>query len=113
MFEGLRFKHWKTSEGDDGIVVLTLDREGASANALSREVLDELGILVERLGIEGPRGVIIHSAKPSGFAVGADIKEFVEYARAGVVLDNIENGQRVFEDLARLPFPTVAAIHGA
>jgi len=113
MFEGLRFKHWKTSEGDDGIVVLTLDREGTSANALSREVLDELDTLVERLAIEAPRGVVIHSAKPMGFAVGADIREFVEYAQTGTVLENIENGQRVFENLARLPCPTVAAIHGA
>jgi 3-hydroxyacyl-CoA dehydrogenase/enoyl-CoA hydratase/3-hydroxybutyryl-CoA epimerase len=113
MFEGLRFKHWKTSEGDDGIVVLTLDREGASANALSREVLDELDTLVERLAIEAPRGVVVHSAKPMGFAVGADIREFVEYAQTGTVLENIENGQRVFENLARLPCPTVAAIHGA
>jgi 3-hydroxyacyl-CoA dehydrogenase/enoyl-CoA hydratase/3-hydroxybutyryl-CoA epimerase len=113
MFEGLRFKHWKTSVGDDGIVVLTLDREGASANALSREVLDELDTLVERLAIENPKGVVIHSAKPMGFAVGADIREFVEYAQTGTVLDNIENGQRVFENLARLPCPTVAAIHGA
>jgi 3-hydroxyacyl-CoA dehydrogenase/enoyl-CoA hydratase/3-hydroxybutyryl-CoA epimerase len=113
MFEGLRFKHWKTSVGDDNIVVLTLDREGASANALSREVLDELDHLVERLAIEGPRGVVIHSAKPSGFAVGADIREFVEYAHTGSVLENIENGQRIFESLARLPCPTVAAIHGA
>lgn len=113
MFEGLRFKHWKTNVGDDGIVVLTFDREGASANALSREVLDELDTIVERLAIENPRGVVIHSAKPSGFAVGADIREFVEYAQTGTVLANIENGQRVFENLARLPCPTVAAIHGA
>ncbi|HVI54851.1 MAG TPA: 3-hydroxyacyl-CoA dehydrogenase NAD-binding domain-containing protein [Luteibacter sp.] len=113
MFEGLRFKHWKTNVGDDGIVVLTFDREGASANALSREVLDELDTIVERLAIENPRGVVIHSAKPSGFAVGADIREFVEYAHTGTVLANIENGQRVFENLARLPCPTVAAIHGA
>ncbi|MGN6482315.1 3-hydroxyacyl-CoA dehydrogenase NAD-binding domain-containing protein [Luteibacter sp.] len=113
MFEGLRFKHWKTSEGDDGIVVLSLDREGSSANALAREVLDELDTLVERLAIEGPKGVVIHSPKPSGFAVGADIREFVEYAHTGTVLENIENGQRIFENLARLPFPTVAAIHGA
>ena len=113
MFEGLRFKHWKTNVGDDGIVVLTFDREGASANALSREVLDELDTIVERLAIENPRGVVIHSAKPSGFAVGADIREFVEYAQTGTVLANIENGQRVFENLARLSCPTVAAIHGA
>jgi len=113
MFEGLRFKHWTTQAEDDGIVVLTLDRAGSSANALSREVLDELDRLVERLAIEAPRGVVIHSAKPSGFAVGADIREFVEYAQAGSVLENIENGQRIFENLARLPCPTVAAIHGA
>ena len=113
MFEGLRFNHWKTSLDDSGIVTLTLDRANSSVNALSREVLDELGQIVERLSIEKPAGVLIHSAKPGGFAVGADIKEFVEYAKQGTVLQNIENGQRVFESLARLPCPTVAAVHGA
>jgi 3-hydroxyacyl-CoA dehydrogenase / enoyl-CoA hydratase / 3-hydroxybutyryl-CoA epimerase len=113
MFEGLRFNHWKTSLDDSGIVTLTLDRAHSSVNAISREVLDELGQIVERLAIEKPTGVIIHSAKSNGFAVGADIKEFVEYAKHGTVQENIENGQRVFEALARLPCPTVAAVHGA
>jgi 3-hydroxyacyl-CoA dehydrogenase/enoyl-CoA hydratase/3-hydroxybutyryl-CoA epimerase len=45
--------------------------------------------------------------------VGADIKEFVEYAKHDTVLENIEHGQRVYEALARLPCPTVAAVHGA
>ena len=113
MFEGLRFNHWKTSLDDSGIVTLTLDRANSSVNAISREVLDELGQIVERLAIEKPAGVIIHSAKSNGFAVGADIKEFVEYAKRGSVQENIENGQRVYESLARLPCPTVAAVHGA
>jgi 3-hydroxyacyl-CoA dehydrogenase / enoyl-CoA hydratase / 3-hydroxybutyryl-CoA epimerase len=113
MFEGLRFNHWKTSLDDSGIVTLTLDRANSSVNAISREVLDELGQIVERLAIEKPAGVIIHSAKANGFAVGADIKEFVEYAKQGSVQENIENGQRVYESLARLPCPTVAAVHGA
>jgi 3-hydroxyacyl-CoA dehydrogenase/enoyl-CoA hydratase/3-hydroxybutyryl-CoA epimerase len=113
MFEGLRFNHWKTSEGGDDVVVLSLDRADSSVNAISRAVLDELGQIVERLAIEKPAGVIIHSAKPSGFAVGADIKAFVEYARNDSVLENIEHGQQVFEALARLPCPTVAAVHGA
>ena len=113
MFEGLRFNHWKTSLNDSGIVTLTLDRANSSVNAISREVLDELGQIVERLAIEKPAGVIIHSAKANGFAVGADIKEFVEYAKQGSVQENIENGQRVYESLARLPCPTVAAVHGA
>ena len=113
MFEGLRFNHWKTQTGDDGIVLLSLDRANSSVNAISREVLDELEQIVERLAIEKPAGVIIHSAKPAGFAVGADIKAFVEYAKNDTVLENIEHGQRVYEALARLRCPTVAAIHGA
>ncbi len=113
MFEGLRFNHWKTNLDDSGIVTLTLDRANSSVNAISREVLDELGQIVERLAIERPAGVIIHSAKASGFAVGADIKEFVGYAKHGTVLENIQSGQRVYESLARLPCPTVAAVHGA
>ncbi|MGN6281195.1 3-hydroxyacyl-CoA dehydrogenase NAD-binding domain-containing protein [Frateuria sp.] len=113
MFEGLRFNHWKTSVDDAGIVTLTLDRADSSVNAISREVLDELAQIVERLAIEKPTGVIVHSAKASGFAVGADIKEFVRYAEQDTVLENIRHGQQVFESLARLPFPTVAAVHGA
>jgi 3-hydroxyacyl-CoA dehydrogenase/enoyl-CoA hydratase/3-hydroxybutyryl-CoA epimerase len=113
MFDGLRFNHWKTNLDDSGIVTLSLDRAGSNVNAISRDVLDELGQIVERLAIEKPAGVLIHSAKPFGFAVGADIKEFVSYAQQGTVLENIENGQRVYESLARLPCPTVAAIHGA
>ncbi|MEO7073671.1 MAG: 3-hydroxyacyl-CoA dehydrogenase NAD-binding domain-containing protein [Rhodanobacter sp.] len=113
MFEGLRFNHWKTSVGEDGVVLLALDRAGSKVNAISRAVLDELAQIVERLAIEEPVGVIIHSAKESGLAVGADITEFANYARQGSVLENIEHGQRVFESLARLRCPTVGAIHGA
>ena len=113
MCEGLRFNHWKTSQSDDGIVTLSLDREGSSVNAISRAVLNELDQIVERLAIEKPAGVIIHSAKPAGFAVGADIKAFLEYAKNDTVQENIEHGQRVYESLAKLPCPTVAAIHGA
>jgi 3-hydroxyacyl-CoA dehydrogenase / enoyl-CoA hydratase / 3-hydroxybutyryl-CoA epimerase len=112
MFEGLRFSHWKADTGADGFVVLTLDRAGASANALNRPVLDELAQIVERLSFEPPKGVVIRSGKASGFIAGADIHEFQEFEKQGSVLANIEYGQRVFQSLARLRCPTVAAIHG-
>jgi 3-hydroxyacyl-CoA dehydrogenase/enoyl-CoA hydratase/3-hydroxybutyryl-CoA epimerase len=112
MFEGLRFSHWKTERGTDGIVVLSFDRAGSSVNTLARAVLDELAEIIERLAIEPPKGVVIRSAKPAGFIAGADIREFEQYEKSGSVLDAIENGQRVFERLARLPCRTVAAIHG-
>jgi 3-hydroxyacyl-CoA dehydrogenase/enoyl-CoA hydratase/3-hydroxybutyryl-CoA epimerase len=112
MFEGLRFQHWRTETDGDGIVTLTLDRAGMTVNALGRAVIDELQEIVERLSFEPPRGVVIHSGKPAGFVVGADLNEFETYEKNGTVLDNIEKGQRVFQQLARLPCPTVAAIHG-
>ncbi len=112
MFEGLRFLNWRSERDADGIVVLTLDRAGSSVNALNRAVLDELQEIVERLSFEPPRGVVIHSGKPAGFAVGADLSEFAQYEKAGTVLDNIESGQRIFQQLARLRCPSVLAIHG-
>ncbi|HET6913892.1 MAG TPA: 3-hydroxyacyl-CoA dehydrogenase NAD-binding domain-containing protein [Rhodanobacteraceae bacterium] len=113
MFEGLRFSHWQVSVEPDGLVVLAMDRAASKVNALSRGLLDELDAIVERIAIERPRGVVIHSAKAAGFAVGADLHEFAQYEREGSVLAAIENGQRVFERLARLPMPTVVALHGA
>ncbi len=112
MFEGLRFRHWQAQQRDDGIVVLALDRADSSVNALARAVLDELAAIVERLAIEPPAGVLIRSAKPAGFIAGADIREFATYERNGGVLAAIRFGQRVFQHLAELPCPTVAAIHG-
>jgi len=112
MFEGLRFAHWKAERDVEGIVVLTLDRADASVNALNRAVIDELAQIVERLSFEPPRGVVIRSGKANGFIAGADIKEFELYEKQGGVLASIENGQRVFQGLARLRCPTVAAIHG-
>jgi 3-hydroxyacyl-CoA dehydrogenase/enoyl-CoA hydratase/3-hydroxybutyryl-CoA epimerase len=112
MFEGLRFTHWKADTDAEGIVVLTLDRADTSVNALNRVVLDELAQIVERLSFEPPKGVVIRSGKAGGFIAGADIHEFETYEKHGGVLANIENGQRVFQSLARLRCPTVAAIHG-
>jgi 3-hydroxyacyl-CoA dehydrogenase/enoyl-CoA hydratase/3-hydroxybutyryl-CoA epimerase len=112
MFEGLRFAHWKADRDAEGIVILTLDRADASVNALNRTVIDELAQIVERLSFEPPKGVVIRSGKPNGFIAGADIKEFETYGRNGTVLASIENGQRVFQGIARLRCPTVAAIHG-
>ncbi|MBE5314269.1 MAG: enoyl-CoA hydratase/isomerase family protein [Xanthomonadales bacterium] len=112
MFDGLRFKHWRPELRDDRVVVLTFDRAEASVNTLAREVLEELEQLVERIAIEKPKGVVVISGKPSGFVAGADIAEFKTYHERGTVFESIRYGQNVFQKLAELPCPTVAAIHG-
>lgn len=111
-FDGLRFSHWQADLREDGVVVLSLDRQGAPVNAFSQEVLLELGALIERLALEPPKGVVLRSGKANGFIAGADLKEFQEFDRKGTVNDAIQRGQSVFQKLAELPCPTVAAIHG-
>jgi 3-hydroxyacyl-CoA dehydrogenase / enoyl-CoA hydratase / 3-hydroxybutyryl-CoA epimerase len=112
MFEGLRFLHWKPELGADGVLILNLDRAGESANSLGRAVLEELEMLLERVVIEPPKGLILRSAKAAGFIAGADIREFQAFAEKGETLDAIRRGHRVFAKLAALKIPTVAAIHG-
>jgi len=110
--DGLRLQHWKLEQRDDGVVVLSFDRAGASVNTFAQEVLIELDGLLERLALDPPTGMVLRSAKTSGFIAGADIKEFAEFDARGNVNDAIRRGQQVFQRLAELPFPTVAAIHG-
>jgi 3-hydroxyacyl-CoA dehydrogenase/enoyl-CoA hydratase/3-hydroxybutyryl-CoA epimerase len=111
-FDGLRFSHWHPQIRDDGVVVLSLDRQDSSVNAMSQDVLLELGDLIERIAIDPPKAVVIQSIKAAGFIAGADLKEFQEFDRRGTVNDAIRRGQSTYQKLAELPSPTVAAIHG-
>ena len=112
MFDGLRLSHWQAEKRPDGILLLTLNRAGQNVNALGQVVLDELDAMLERIELEPPKGIVIRSGKQAGFVPGADIKEFQGFDAKGTVHDAIRRGQLVFERLARLPCPSVAAIHG-
>lgn len=110
--DGLRFQHWQTEQRPDGVLVLSFDRAGAPVNTFSQDVLIELDAVLERLALDPPKGLVLRSAKASGFIAGADIKEFQSFDAKGTVGDAIRRGQQVFQRLAELPCPTVAAIHG-
>ncbi len=111
-FDGLRTRHWHTERREDGVLVLSFDREGSPVNTFAQDVLIELDGLLERLALDPPKGLVLRSAKKSGFVAGADIKEFQSFDEKGTVGDAIRRGQQVFQRLAELPCPTVAAIHG-
>ncbi|HEY5802861.1 MAG TPA: 3-hydroxyacyl-CoA dehydrogenase NAD-binding domain-containing protein [Lysobacter sp.] len=110
--DGLRFQHWQTELRADGVLVLSFDRAGAPVNTFAQDVLIELDTLLERLALDPPKGLVLRSAKASGFIAGADIKEFQAFDAKGTVSDAIRRGQQTFQRLAELPCPTVAAIHG-
>lgn len=102
--------NWHLTE-DQNIATLTLDVEGASANALSQTVLDDFDKLLTVLSEKSLEGLIIRSAKNS-FIVGADINEFRTVTDSARAADLARAGQHIFDHLERMPFPTVAVIHG-
>ena len=105
-------RHWRTEDDADGVRWLILDKADSRTNVLSRAVLLELAGLVEELVSSPPAGVVIKSAKDSGFIAGADISEFRGLADSGRGEELVRQGQRLLNQLEKLPCPTVAAIHG-
>ncbi|MDZ7643637.1 MAG: enoyl-CoA hydratase/isomerase family protein [Woeseiaceae bacterium] len=79
---------------------------------LSSDVLRELAAQLEPLTASPPRGVVIHSGKPSGFIMGADINEFTRIENPEQAYELIRQGQQVLDRLASLPCPTVAVVNG-
>lgn len=98
-------------EVEDGIALVTLDRP-EKLNALSREVLDELETcFVEAGNDEAVRGIILTGAGEKAFAAGADIAEF----RGMTAMDGHRfalRGQAVFDRIASLRKPVIAAVNG-
>ena len=100
--------------GDDQICVLTFDRPESGANIFDAATLDELNEHLEFVEHQGSlRGLIITSAKKSIFIAGADLKTLLQQAQSGEMRAFIAKGQQIFNRLADLRIPTVAAIHGA
>ncbi|RZA19959.1 MAG: 3-hydroxyacyl-CoA dehydrogenase [Lysobacteraceae bacterium] len=110
-FDGLRFSHWQVERREDGVLIVSFDRADAAVNTFSQDVLLELGALLERIAMEPPKGLVVRSGK-AAFAAGADLKSLQSLDARGQVGDFIQLGQQVFQRLAELPCPTVAAIHG-
>ncbi|TWT78099.1 Fatty acid oxidation complex subunit alpha [Posidoniimonas polymericola] len=103
------------------MAVLTLDRQGSSANLLSSGVLDEIEAHLDALdkqsdapGQSGVTGLVFLSAKPGIFIAGADLTEFA----AGIdqsdeqVQQVARRGQLLLGRLAKSDYITVAAIDG-
>ncbi|GAA3849070.1 3-hydroxyacyl-CoA dehydrogenase NAD-binding domain-containing protein [[Pseudomonas] carboxydohydrogena] len=106
------YRHFKLTRDEDGIAWLLFDREGASANTLSTEVLEEFSQILTALESERPAGLVIRSAKRSGFIAGADINEFRGLSDPALVEQQLGRGHEILDRLENLKMPTVAVIHG-
>lgn len=104
--------HWQLETDAEGLAWLSLDKQEASTNVLSEDVLNEFVAQLEQLKATPPRGLVIRSAKANGFITGADVHAFSPMPSREVALALIQRGQRAFDRLEELAFPTLALIHG-
>ncbi|MCG3170331.1 MAG: Fatty acid oxidation complex subunit alpha [Pseudomonadales bacterium] len=101
---------------DGGVAELCFDRDGDSVNKFDQLTLGELQQALTLLaGTSGLRGVLITSAKPGYFIVGADIGEFGALFRRGeqALLASLASANAIFNALEDLPAPSVCAINGS
>ena len=107
----------KRSTVSDNVVVLTLDMPGKSANVMTQSVLDELEQQIDALEsaeVGEISGLIIASGKPRIFVAGADLKLISDSLDwpAERIIQFCRHGQKLYERIGKLSFPSVAAIHG-
>ena len=98
---------------EDGIAWVVLDDPAKKVNTLSSRMLAWFEEQVARLERDRPEALVIVSGKADGFIAGADIEELRGVADPEPVLELLLRGHELMERLVALPFPTVAAIHGA
>lgn len=109
MTEDIRYEKDK-----DGIVTLTLDMQGQSANTMNARFVPAMDAVMARLRAEDNlKGVIFTSAKKSFFA-GGDLAWLRSVEKADEeTFRHIEENKRPYRELEDVPVPVVAAINGA
>lgn len=98
----------------DGIVTVSMDMAGQSANTMNARFVAAMDDMLERLRNEaGLKGVVIASAKKTFFA-GGDLNLLYGIDRADAdLLRYVEDNKRPLREIERLRVPVVAAINGA
>jgi 3-hydroxyacyl-CoA dehydrogenase/enoyl-CoA hydratase/3-hydroxybutyryl-CoA epimerase len=105
-------KDLRLSRDADGIAWLWLDRAGASTNTLSSPVLAALDDALDALQADPPIGLVIASAKDTGFIAGADVEEFTRLDTPAAARELLSRGWDLCNRLAAVSFPTLALIRG-
>jgi enoyl-CoA hydratase/carnithine racemase len=94
---------------EGAVAVLTLDRP-QKLNALSTEVERDLAAALQTRKVSSSRAVVIEGAGRA-FSAGADVTEMREQTPDAILAYYRATGT-VYERVAEMPQPTIAAIHG-
>ncbi len=99
---------------EDSVAVITMDLPGEPVNKLSAAGKAEFTEVFAALAEDSTvKAVVFLSGKPDTFIAGADIEEFTKVGSREEAEALSRGGQGMLDDIANLPKPVVAAIHGA
>ncbi len=98
----------------DHVGVITIDVPGEKMNTLKAEFVPQIkAVLAEARSNPQLAGIVLISGKSDNFVAGADISMIANCQTAEEAEGLARQGQEVMAEIAALPFPVVAAIHGA
>ncbi len=99
-------------EGEIGVLIL--DVPGEKVNILSSPIMLELNNVLDELRTRTDiRALVLISGKAGNFIAGAKLQEIENISDPKDGSEKAAQGQAVFNKIAALPFPVVAAIDGA
>lgn len=97
----------------DNVAVITVDVPDEKMNTLKAAFSEEIACLMRQLRDNRQlEGIVFISGKPDNFIVGADINMIARCKSAEQAQALARQGQAMMAEIARLPVPVVAAIHG-
>src|SRR3990167_7528500 len=107
------YKNWRLEKDVDSILWLYFDKQNASVNTIDRDVMEELAAILDLIAVDPQyEGLIIASAKKSGFIAGADIAQFNQFQDIDEAIALLRRGQAIFDQIEDLKIPSVAMIDG-
>ena len=98
----------------DNIAVVTIDVPGEKMNTLKASFGPDVHNIIKQVRDNTAlQGLIFISGKPDNFIAGADINMIASCQTALEAQTLAQQGQQIMAEIAALPIPVVAAIHGA
>lgn len=97
----------------DDIGIITMDVPGERMNTLRASFVDDITVLLTDIANNTQiKGLVLQSGKPDSFIAGADVNMLADCVSVEQAQALSEAGQAVFNQLAALNIPLIAAIHG-
>src|SRR5205809_3272018 len=94
-----------------GVARIVIDRPGDPVNAIDVRLMEDFAAAIAAARSARPHGLVVSSGKDGQFVAGADLSLLRGTSQSDIEKTS-RSMQRVLNDLAALPFVTVAAING-